>query len=75
MSYDFAIYMDDLSVCLTQRKTGCHLNETVPNHVTSMYAYDIAHRNCSTKMLNLCYEMGQYNNIICNTINNNNNLY
>ena len=24
----FAIYMDDLSVCLTQCKAGCHLNET-----------------------------------------------
>ena len=29
----FAIYMNDLSVCLTQCKTGCHLNETVTNHV------------------------------------------
>ena len=35
----FAIYMDDLSVCLTQCKAGCHLNETVTNHV--MYANDI----------------------------------
>ena len=35
----FAIYMDDLSVCLTQCKAGCHLNETVTNHV--MYADDI----------------------------------
>ena len=35
----FAIYMDDLSVCLTQCKVGCHLNETVTNHV--VYAGDI----------------------------------
>ena len=28
----FAIYMDDLSVCLTQCKAGCHLNESVTNH-------------------------------------------
>ena len=35
----FAIYVDDLSVCLTQRKAGCQLNETVTNHV--MYADDI----------------------------------
>ena len=35
----FAIYMDDLSVCLTQCKAGCHLNETVTNH--GMYADDI----------------------------------
>ena len=35
----FAIYMDDLSVCLTQCKAGCHLNETVTNHV--MYANNI----------------------------------
>ena len=35
----FAIYMDDLSVCLTQCKARCHLNETVTNHV--MYANDI----------------------------------
>ena len=33
-----AIYMDDLSVCLTQCKAGCHLNETVTNHV--IYADD-----------------------------------
>ena len=35
----FAIYMDDLSVCLTQCKAACHLNETVTNHV--MYTDDI----------------------------------
>ena len=35
----FAIYMNDLSVCLTQCKAGCHLNETVTNHF--MYADDI----------------------------------
>ena len=35
----FAIYMDDLSVCLTQCEAGCHLSETVTNHV--MYADDI----------------------------------
>ena len=35
----FVIYMDDLSVCLTQCKAGCHLNKTVTNHV--MYADDI----------------------------------
>ena len=29
----FAIYMDDLSVCLTQSKAGCHINETITNHV------------------------------------------
>ena len=28
----FAIYMDDLSVCLTQCKAGCHLYDTVTNH-------------------------------------------
>ena len=36
----FAIYMNDLSVCLTQCKAGCHLNETVTNHV--MYADDLS---------------------------------
>ena len=35
----FAIYMDYLSVCLTQCNAGCHLNETVTNH--GMYADDI----------------------------------
>ena len=38
----FAIYMDDLSVCLPQctSKAGCHLNQTtVTNHV--MCADDI----------------------------------
>ena len=41
--------MNDLSVCLTQCKAGCHLNETVTNHV--MYADDICLmvRNCSTE--------------------------
>ena len=34
----FAIYMDDL-LLLTQCKAGCHLNESVTNHV--MYADDI----------------------------------
>ena len=55
----FAIYMDDLSVCLTQCKAGCHLNETITNHV--MYADDICLVVPSAiialqKMLNLCYE-------------------
>ena len=35
----FAIYMDDLPVCLTQCTTGCRPNDTVTNHV--MYADDI----------------------------------
>ena len=35
----FVIFMDDLSVCLAQCKAGCHLNETVTNHV--IYADDI----------------------------------
>ena len=35
----FAIYMDDLSVYLTQCKARCHLNVTVTHHV--MYADDI----------------------------------
>ena len=29
----FAIYMNDLAVCLTQCKAGCRQNETVTNHV------------------------------------------
>ena len=66
----FAIYMDDLSVCLTQCKAGCHLNETVTNHV--MYADDICLMAPSTialqKMLNLCYEFSQSNDIIINPI-------
>ena len=55
--------MDDLSVCLTQYKAGCHLNETVTNHV--MYADDICLMAPSAialrKMLNLCYEFSQSN--------------
>ena len=35
----FPIYIDYLSVCLTQCKAECHLNWTVTNHV--MYADDI----------------------------------
>ena len=35
----FAIYIDNLAVCLTECKAGCHLNETVTNHV--LYADDI----------------------------------
>ena len=66
----FAIYMDDLSVCLTQCKAGCHPNETVTNHV--MYADDICLMAPSAialqKMLNLCYEFSQSNAIIFNPI-------
>ena len=44
--YLFAIYIDDLSVCLSQCKAGCHLNETVTGHV--MYADDICLMEPST---------------------------
>ena len=60
--------MDNLSVCLTQCKTGGHLNETVTNHF--MYAGDICLMATSAialqKMLNLCYEFSQSNDIIFN---------
>ena len=60
--------MNDLSVCLTQCKEGCHLNETVTNHV--MYADDICLMAPSAialqKMLNLCYEFSLSNDIIFN---------
>ena len=66
----FAIYTDDLSVCLTQCKAGCHLNETVTIHV--MYADDICLMVPSAialqKMLNRCYEFNQSNDIIFNPI-------
>ena len=66
----FAIYMDDLSVNLTQCKTGCHLNETVTNHV--MYADDIdlmaPNAIALQKMLNLFYEFSQSNDNIFNPI-------
>ena len=66
----FAIYMDDLSVCLTQCKAGCHLNETVTNHV--MYADDICLMAPSIislpKILTLCYEFSQSNGIMFNSI-------
>ena len=66
----FAIYMNDLSVCLTQCKAGCHLNETVTNHV--MYADNICLMAPSAialqKMLNLCYEFSLSNDIIFNPI-------
>ena len=62
--------MDDLSVCLTQCKGGCHLNETVTNH--AMYADDIClmvpSAKALPKMLNLCYEFSQSNDIIFNHI-------
>ena len=63
--------MDDLSVCLTQCKAGCHLNETVTDHV--MYADDICLVVPSAiialqKMLNLCYQFSQSNDIIFNSI-------
>ena len=65
-----AIYMDDSSVCLTQCKAGCHLNETVTNHV--MYTDDICLMAPSAialqKMLNLCYEFSQSNDIILKPI-------
>ena len=62
--------MDDLSVCLTQCKAGCHLNETITNHV--MYADDICLKAPSAialqKMLNLCYIFSQSYDIIFNSI-------
>ena len=62
--------MDDLSVCLTQCKAGCHLNETVTNHV--MYVDGICLMAPSAialqKMPNLCYEFSQSNAIIFNPI-------
>ena len=42
-----AISMDDLSVCLTQCKAGCHLSETVTNYV--MYADYICLRGYSSR--------------------------
>ena len=67
----FAIYMNDLSVCLIQCKAGCHLNETVTNH--AIYADDICLMAPSAialqKMLNLCYACSQSNDIIFNPIN------
>ena len=63
--------MDDLSVCLTQSKAGCHINETVTNHV--MYADDICLMAPSAialqKLLNLCYELNQSNDIITILLN------
>ena len=65
-----AIYMNDLSECLTQCKAGCHVNETVINHV--MYADDICLMAPSPialqKMLNLCYEFSQSDDIMFNPI-------
>ena len=65
----FAIYMNDLSVCLNQCKTGCHLNETVTNHV--MYV-DICLMAPSAiavrKILNLCYEFSLSNDNIFSPI-------
>ena len=62
--------MDDLSVCLTQCKAGCHLNGTVTNHV--MYADDICLMTPSAiatqKMLNLCNDFYQSKDIIFNPI-------
>ena len=69
----FAIYMNDLSVCLTQCKAGCHLSKTVTNHV--MFADDIclmapngASAIALQKMRNLCYEFSLSNDIIFNPI-------
>ena len=63
--------MDNLSVCLTQCNEGCHLNETITNH--AIYADDIClmappSALALQKMLNLCYEFSQYNDIIFNPI-------
>ena len=62
--------MDDLSVYLTQCKSGCYLSETVTNHV--MNADDIClmapNAIAIQKMLSLCYEFMSYD-IIVNPIN------
>ena len=64
------LFAIDLSVCLTQCKAGCHLNETVTNHV--VYTDDICLMAPSAialqKMLNQCYEFSQSNDIIFNPI-------
>ena len=66
----FAIYMDDLSLYLIEYKAGCHLNETLTNHV--MYDDNICLMAPSVialqKMLNLCYEVSQSNDNIFNLI-------
>ena len=64
------LFAIDLSVCLTQCKAGCHLNETVTNHV--VYADDICLMAPSAialqKMLNRGYDFSQSNDIILNPI-------
>ena len=68
----FAIYMDDLSVCLTQCKAGYHPNDTIANHVIHVYADDICLMAPSAiavqKCLNLCCEFIQSNDITLNPI-------
>ena len=70
LSQLFPIYVDDLSIYLTQCKAGCHLNETIINHVIN--ADDICFMmSCAIalqKILNLCYEFSQSNDIIFNPI-------
>ena len=63
--------MDDLSVYLTQCKSGCYLSETVTNHVMNADEICLMAPNAIAiqKMLNLCYEFIQSNDIIFNPIN------
>ena len=60
----FATHMDDLSVCSTQCKAGCHLYETVTNHVR--YAGDNMFNGAKRNYV--CYEFNQSNDFIFNHV-------
>ena len=64
----FNIYMDDLSILLNQSGIGCHVNDSIINHV--MYADDMCLlAPCSTalqKLVNICYDYANEHDILYN---------
>ena len=64
----FNIYMDDLSILLNQSRIGCHVNDSIINHI--MYADDMCLlAPCSTalqKLVIICYDYANEHDILYN---------
>ena len=66
----FLVYVDDLSKCLHDARSGCFMGHQCINHV--MYADDICLLAPSAlgllKLLEMCYGFSQDNDIIFNSL-------
>jgi hypothetical protein len=67
--YLFSIYVNDLSVNLTNSKTGCCINNTFVNHI--FYADDLCVAPSAKglqDLIDICMEFGDLNDIIYNPL-------